>query len=412
MANPSYNLLKRNFVLKRIGKELFLPCRTPIGCEAPPYVPGTEYVYCEVTGFDLATGAVSLNNQTDYTPRNASSYATSVRINSDAIIAAGVKSFKIYYGGSHWLGTPSYEREVPEHINEGTVSPTRPSIPGDGSASELSGTPKPQPFSINEIIQIAFSDLTFDKGVIRFILFVDTRLGEVSFDIPHPTSLKEYDAIKEYFGKVLRKRTVACQIFIEAAEGKILSKSARFVPDDPFDFTVIELVGDYIVRETILNNDEAVSIVEEKLRLVAGLDDKHRNFEGLLETLSKFKKSKHYYHLRHLSSLHEAGAFRLRMTGKPLSFIFVIRGTRHYYLVWETYETKEATYIWELESHDGQPKRKQMEDLVEKIKWLREGNKSNYLLTPSATFKRIQHDYSQTDGGIQKWKTILATFIN
>lgn len=411
MSHQHYDLLKRNFILKREGHQLYLPCRTPIGSKAPPYVPASSYVCCETTRFDSDTGTLYLNAPTDYTPRNAASYATSVRMYSDAILAAGVKSFLILYGSSHWLGPVDFESTRSEGNKVGVF----PTLPSSSKSNEMadgpSVPPKPLPLSIRVTIAIAFQDLMFDGDVIRFTRFVHTRLGEVTFEIPYPTCRKEYDAIKGYFEKVLRKRTVDCQIAIEVAGRDILSKSARFVPEEPFDFTLIERVGEYIVRETVLHSNEDVSIVEEKLKLIAELDKKYRNFEGLLDTLSKLKKSKHYHHLRHLSSLQEAGIFRLRMTGKPVSFIFVVKSTLHYHLIWETYETKEATYIWRLTSLEGQPQRQEMNDLVEKIKWLRDKNKRLYLESPPSNFTRIEHDYSQPDGGIEKWKASLALYL-
>src|ERR1700744_3575121 len=122
MASLSHDLVRRNFVLKRVEDQLYLPCTVPIGCKSPPYVPGSKFVYCEVKGFDPVTGELSLNNQTDYTPRNEAAYVTSVRLNSEAILAAGVKSFKIYHGGSHWLDTPSFEGNYSESSNKGTTN--------------------------------------------------------------------------------------------------------------------------------------------------------------------------------------------------------------------------------------------------------------------------------------------------
>jgi len=389
---PSGNdLLKRNFVLKRVGKELFLPCTEAIGCHAPPYVPGSAFVTCEAISFNPATGELLLNSPTDYTPKNAASYEDSVWRHSDAILAAGVKTFKILHGGSHWLEPVVF-------------NPT----PAAGSAP---APPKPLAWLMDEIIPVAFTELVFDTGVIRFTKAVHTQLDPVSFDVTYPASCKEYDAIKSYFEKVLGKKTVDCRVTINAAGREVLSKKADFVQENQFDFALIERVRDYIVQKTILENEEAISIVDEKLELLSPLDETLRTLEGLLDALGKFKPSKHYHHLRYLASLHAAESFRLRMTGSPVSFIFVITGAQHFFLIWETYETKEATYIWQLESRDGRPTRKEMDELVETIKWLRDGHKKAYLESPRPNFHRIHHDYSQPDGGLMKWKGMLGIVI-
>lgn len=395
MANPHHDLISRKLVLKRVKDELFLPCDQLISCKAPPYVPGSKFVYCEVFAFDPITGELSLHNQTDYSYRDSAAFATSVRMNSNTIIDAGVKSFKIYHGGTHWLETPSFERINTEELrNVNTTLPTQP-----------------LPLSINKQFAIPFTNLQFENGQIRFSVEVHPRAGKVEFVVDYPTSRKEYDAVKNYFEKAFRKKTVTCQIALETAGREITSKSARFIPDDPFNFSIIEKVNHYIVRELILNGEDPISLVEEKVKLIIILDDENRNLEGLLDAIGKVKPSKHYHHLRYLSSLHDAGIFRLRMTSKPVSFIFVIKGKRHYFLIWETYETEEATYLWELHDHNGLPMENEIKALVDKIKWLREGHKDEYLDSAPETFKRIIHDYSLPDGGISKWTSILTNYI-
>lgn len=395
MANLPYDLQNRKFVLKRVGDELYLPCVTAIGCKAPPYVPGSAYVLCETEDLDAETGTLKLNAPTDYTPQNANSYANSVKINSQAILDAGVKAFLILYGGQHWLEPPRYE--------------AKPTGEGQGAGSQVPSPP--QSFIISKQLPVAFASLTFDEGVIRFTQFVDTRLGEVSFDVIYSTSRKVYDAVKDYFQKVFRKKTLVCQITVEMAGREILSKTAQFVPDNPFDFSVIERVSDCLVEDTILNSDEPISLVDDKLKAVVDLTENHLTFDGLLDTLHRLKKSKHYHHLRHLSSLHEADMFRLQMTGKPVSFIFVAKGPLHYHLVWETYETEEATYVWQLLSGDSQSRRQEMTEIIDKIKWLREKNKMQYRKSAPGNFHYIEHDYAAEDGGLLNWKTALDLYL-
>ncbi len=97
---------------------------------------------------------------------------------------------------------------------------------------------------------------------------------------------------------------------------------------------MIEKVDDYIVETNILNGDVDIVVVEEKLKELLSLSEEDRNLDSLLEKLGRVKKSKHYYQLRHLSSLHDADVFKLRMTGRPVSFIFMIKGALDYHLVW------------------------------------------------------------------------------
>jgi hypothetical protein len=101
-------------------------------------------------------------------------------------------------------------------------------------------------------------------------------------------------------------------------------------------------------------------------------------------------------------------ASRLRITGRPVSFIFVIKGKVHHYLVWETYETEEATYIWKLNSPDKKRQSEELKSLLDKIVWLRAGNKMSYIRSKPLNFRRIEHDYAGKDWGFEKWEKILT----
>jgi hypothetical protein len=146
--------------------------------------------------------------------------------------------------------------------------------------------------------------------------------------------------------------------------------------------------------------------LQEAATLLGGKEPKDPNW--LLDQLKKLKPSKHYYHLRYLSSRQEVAAFKLRITGRPVSFIFVIKDGQKYFLVWETYETQEATYVWRLVAPEGNGHIKGVKDLLELVKWLRAGNKIQYIRSKAPNFKRIEHDYSGNDWGFEKWRAVFA----
>ena len=50
--------------------------------------------------------------------------------------------------------------------------------------------------------------------------------------------------------------------------------------------------------------------------------DEIRDPNWFIEKFITPTRTKHYFHLRYLSSKHDADKINLRLTGKPLSFIF------------------------------------------------------------------------------------------
>ena len=396
------DILHKNFVLKRVGDQLYLPCSESIASAAPSFVGSSSYILCRTSRFLAARGLLLLDAPTSYEVLTEKAYRISIEVNSDLILSSGVKAFEILGGPPRLSHYPiKYERPKLENAEQWT-----PIGQEDDHEHEYAITPKrpvPSVFSVKEKCRIAVDAFTFGDGKMSFTHFVHPRIGDITFEIVESTSRKEFDAIKEYFIKALRSKVIECQIAVEAVDSEIRSAAASFSKPDLFSAEMIEKVEDLVIQGSILTSEEEIVLVEDKLREIPMLDNENQNLEGLLERMGRTKKSKHYYHLRHLSARHEGDVFRLRMTGNPVSFIFVLKGRAYFHLIWETYETEEATYVWRLMSEDSGARRDEIGELLDKIKWLRMKNKHEYIRSKPRNFARIEHDYSQADGGMQKW---------
>ena len=49
---------------------------------------------------------------------------------------------------------------------------------------------------------------------------------------------------------------------------------------------------------------------------------------------------------------------------------------------------------------------------MDKVVWLRAANKLEYIQLKPPNFWRIEHDYQQKDGGVEKWKTELTELMS
>jgi len=396
------DIINKNFVLKRIGDQLYLPCSESISSTAPSFVGNSVYILCRTSRFLAWRGLLLLDAPTSNEVLGEKAYLISVEVNSDLILSSGVKEFGILGGPSkvsHYL--TKYEWPKLDNAEQ-----WKPFAREDVHENEYAITPKqsvPSVFSVNEKCRIAVDAFTFGDGKMSFTHFVHPRIGEITFEIVESTSRKEFDAIKEYFIKALRSKVIECQIAVEVAGSEIRSASASFCKPDLFSAEMIEKVEDLVIQGRILTSEEEIVLVEEKLKEIPMFDEENKNLEGLLEKMGRTKRSKHYYHLRHLSARHEGDVFRLRMTGNPVSFIFVLKGRACFHLIWETYETEEATYVWRLMGEDSGARGDEIGELLDKIKWLRMKKKHEYIRSKPANFARIEHDYSQADGGMQKW---------
>lgn len=200
MSDQSHEIIGKNFLLKKVGNELYLPSTKPIFCQFPSFLSKEPYVLCRTARFDPASGLLSLNAPTDYGKYDESRYQLSVQMNSKLILTSGVKAFEILWGSPNVSDFPSkYEWKNLE--NADFWSPLSQKIePAVEHTEGAKHNHQPSlPFSIEEKCWIAIESLIFENGKVSFTRFINTRVGEITFEIAHPGSRKEFDAIKEYF---------------------------------------------------------------------------------------------------------------------------------------------------------------------------------------------------------------------
>jgi hypothetical protein len=139
-------------------------------------------------------------------------------------------------------------------------------------------------------------------------------------------------------------------------------------------------------------------------------DTFYSNDLDFLENLIDISNTKHYQNLRYLSSKHAFHIMKLRFVLKPFSFLFLVEGADYYHVIWETLDSREATYIWRVDKELKILKLniKQIEGLITQISM--EGKKA-YLIHPDANFRRIFHDYSALVKGFVKWKGELDSIL-
>jgi hypothetical protein len=134
----------------------------------------------------------------------------------------------------------------------------------------------------------------------------------------------------------------------------------------------------------------------------------------LMTKLLNEKITKHHLHLLYLSKEHDLSLCKLKITGKPVSFLFVLNSLRDYYIVWETHNTMEATYLWRVKAESVEIFHERYEKIESTITLLRMKNKRAYRNEnkDNLDFKIIEHDYSLANNGFDKWKSQIETFIS
>ncbi len=85
-------------------------------------------------------------------------------------------------------------------------------------------------------------------------------------------------------------------------------------------------------------------------------------------------------------------------------------------MVWESLDTKEATWVWRIPKNNNESLttgkeglRLKIEEIQDVIKLVKEDKKQNYIRKQVANFKRIYHNYEE--GGFDIWKNELEELI-
>ena len=113
---------------------------------------------------------------------------------------------------------------------------------------------------------------------------------------------------------------------------------------------------------------------------------------------------------KHLAGNHQSSLTGIRYMLTPFSLVFLVRGRNNQYLVIETVDTEEATYIWDL---GDQPSalNQQIEIINHQLNQIRLHGRTVYLKSPPLNFRRIIHDYSDPRKGFVLWKAQIQSIM-
>lgn len=246
-------------------------------------------------------------------------------------------------------------------------------------------------------------DAVFDEGLITFKVKVQSAAQNVEVVLQNAAIRQYFDSVKNYIWKLFGSKKTSCTITFEMKDRKCALLSVDSCELLYLDETILQHIHDGWVGQVLLSGDRDDILPLDDL--IDPIKDATHNGETVFNYLVQEPRTKHYHHLRYLSARQAIDLQKLSITGKPMSFVFVMREKEHIFLVWETYLTKEATYIWKLSAAD---------DIVKKfglIQEIRKAKRMLYRTKKEVGFSFIVHDYRQPMNGFHKWKEQLEKII-
>lgn len=271
--------------------------------------------------------------------------------------------------------------------------------------------PTENTLSIEETVTISINDLEFRYGTIAFKYHVAQLNQELEFEIENDQIRPEFEVLKPYFSKILKKKSVNVLIQAGFQEKTLISQLATSSDLEKINSEIIDIARFRFVSKFMLgsNYNKFKGNLMDINQLQSQEDTKtslYESGEQLLEDLLKDKKVIHYRQLRYLAEKHESDILKLRFVLNPFSFVFLLSGDEQYHLVLETLDTREATYIWHVEKNK-QELRDQLRRIDQQLSLIRNEGRQAFLESQPMNFSRILHDYSDEQKGFIQWKDLL-----
>ncbi len=265
--------------------------------------------------------------------------------------------------------------------------------------------------SIEEAITIAIDDLEFRYGTIAFRYQVTQLNQELEFEIENDQIRPEFDVLKSYFSKILKKKNVNILIQAEFQEKILISQLATSSDLEKINNEIIDIARFRFVSKFILGSksNKFKGNLMDINQLQSQEDTKSSLYESgeqLLEDLLKNKNAIHYRQLRYLAEKHESDILKLRFILNPFSFVFLLSGQEQFHLIMETLDTREATYVWHIEK-DKKELRQQLQVIDQQLNMICNDGRQSFLESQPTNFSRILHDYSDEQKGFVLWKDLL-----
>lgn len=276
-----------------------------------------------------------------------------------------------------------------------------------------------QPKIIQERFSVPIKTLRFQLGAVSFDRYFWFSNQLLKLSIKNYELREEFDAVKNYFINALKTQHihVIADFELQDDEVKILKLESPEIAR--IDKALIETVRFEFVsgigrKKSMLDIDQSLFTMEELLALYAeeGFNSNafYQSDLDLFTDILQVTDTRHYRHLRFLSSIHAHHIMKLRFVLNPFSFVFLVEGSKYYHLIWETLDTEEATYIWSCDKRldDLKLATRKLDDILSVIK---AQGKTAYLNTVEDPFRRVYHDYSDLQDGFVKWKAMLEQYL-
>ncbi len=274
---------------------------------------------------------------------------------------------------------------------------------------EITGSSSPV-FSYEKKIKVLIEELEFHYGSVAFNCIVNEMNTQLIFHIENNEIRPEFEVLKPYIIKTLNTKSISVEVMAEFENGKLVSQLAISQDIDRINKEVVEGVKFQFLNKALLKHWRSA---KKNILTSDELQDQNKIYsdaEGLLKELLKGKNYKHSQHIQYLADRHENQIMKIRFVLNPFSFVFLLAGEQRFFVVLETLDTEEATYIW----HTLKNKTSLIDEVKQidhQLSIIREKGRQHFLENSPENFFRVLNDYSDNKRGFTIWKAAIDQAI-
>ncbi len=206
--------------------------------------------------------------------------------------------------------------------------------------------------------KVAIKDLTFGLGCVTYHAYFPTPGHDVEVSIANPHVIPEFDLIKPFFSKALRRKTIetAGELTLkgnEVAAAKATSKEIDRIDNRMITTLKYQQIQQLkkplvkVVDKSLFTADEAFDLQVTEGHVL------HQDVRDILQSIVEFGGVRNRKQLQYLAGRRHAADHPILLTLQPVfGFLFLIEGASMWHYCWELLNTN-ATYLWSFDKQQG-----------------------------------------------------------
>lgn len=206
------------------------------------------------------------------------------------------------------------------------------------------------PFSL----KVYLKDVSFYLGYVSFHHYFDLLAREIEIRIRNEHILPEFDFIKHFFSRQLRRKTIEVDGLLTLRGTQIVHLEATSVQVNLINPAMVETLKwtgtKQLTKKNLVKTIDKCLFTADEAWEVSEMEDSTNAFRlqvnDIIKMLAEKGVVRNKKQLTYLAGSKQSTDHKIHLTLNPIfGFLFLIKGTEMYHFCWELLNS-HATYLW------------------------------------------------------------------